>query len=246
MKRKPSKKRSKPVTAKQVQSMECVAVRELPQVPIRAEEDEGPFNDDGLSIRQLAFVDALTGPAGGVAYKAAEMAGYRGDNMLTLAATASRLLNNVKVQEAVSRALARKRMSPEWARERLLELAAASMRNFVSVGEDGELHVDWTKAAEAGAIGQIGSITEDVMKSSGSVSVIKRTFKLHNPTRAIELVLRLGGLLKDEAKIELTGPNGGPVKTETLHSFDYEQYQDLFRQRSAHANGNGSASANGN
>jgi phage terminase small subunit len=204
-----SKKR---ITTKAVQETENLP---LPPVEIKPEVDDEAWDSDGLTVRQRAFVEALVGPAGGNATKAAEMAGYAAENRLTLAATASENLRKPYVQEALARALARRRMSPEWAQERLLELASASMRNFAHV-ENGDLVIDWDKAAAIGAIGQIGEVTEEVLKTEGTAKVIKRKFKLHNPKGALETILKLTGLLKDELL----------VKAQVHHTFDLSRLSD--------------------
>jgi len=236
----------KSITKKRVQATEDKPF-DLPKVEVQAEIDEDAWGDDGLTIRQRSFVEALIGPAAGNATKAAQMAGYRDDNYAALAVTASENLKKPNVQEAIALALARRRMTPEWAQERLLEISSASMRNFVSIDEKGRLSVDWKKAAEAGAIGQIREIREDVIDTGGgSVEVIKRSFKLHDVVGALRTVLQLSGLLKKEPRnLVLTGPDGGPV--EVNHNFDNGRFIELYRRRTRGDQlGAGSSPANGN
>jgi phage terminase small subunit len=172
----------------------------LPPLDLKPDTDDEPWGDDGLTVRQRAFVEALVGPAGGNATKAAAMAGYNDNNRDALRVTASNLLNSPNVAEAISRAMARRRLTPEWIRESLAELASASMRNFVTVDLEGNLTVDWAKAVQAGAIGQVREIKEDVMEVDGvSTRVIKRSFKLHDVIRAKELLAKLHGLLKGDS-----------------------------------------------
>lgn len=209
------------------------------------EIDESPWDNDGLTIRSRAFVEALVGPAGGNATKAAQMAGYRDDNLLSLQVTASRLLSNAMVGEAIARALARRRMTPEWAQDRLLELASASMRNFVDVDQNGNMAINWKKAVEVGAIGQIGEVREETIETGGQIKTIKRTFKLHNPAKAVETVLKLHGKLIDRR--ELTGKDGGPIETELKKSFDVKAFVDeLAAELERRAGQNAVARRNGN
>jgi phage terminase small subunit len=192
----------KRTTTKQVQANEDKPFV-APQLDVKPETDEGEWDNDCLTIRQRQFVEALVGPAGGNATLAAEMAGYKSDNRITLAATACENLGKPYVQEAIARALARKRMTPEWTTERLFELASTSMRNFVHVGSDGEIVVDWKQAAAVGAIGQIGEVTEEILKTEGGAKTISRKFKLHNPAKALETILKLTGRLVETHNVNV-------------------------------------------
>lgn len=202
------------------------------------ESDEGAWNDDGLTLRQHNFVTALVGPAGGNLTKAAEMAGYKSDNRIALRSSAYVVLNNPNVQEAIARAFARRRMTPEWTKERLVEIASSSMRNFMTVNEAGEMSVNWKLAAENGAIGQIREIREDVIIQDGKpAQVIKRSFKLHDPSRALEVILKLSGALIDRHDVT--------VKMDLTNLSD----DDLQRLREIHAKAAGgrlASAPNGN
>jgi phage terminase small subunit len=243
-----AKKKRKPVkrvTVKQVQTTEHLPAK-LPQIDFKPEKDQEAWDNEGLTPRQRAFVEALVGPAGGVATRAAEMAGYAAENNNSLRATASYLLTIPNVQESIARAMARRRMTPEWAQERLVELASASMRNFVTIDAQGKMTIDWAKAAEAGAIGQIREIREDVLDTGdGKFEIIKRSFKLHDVVTALQTILRLSGLLKDEATMRLVGADGG--KPEIKHTFDHDRFAELYRNRTGRNRLRpGLASPNGN
>jgi len=176
----------------------------LPKVDVKPDVDTDGFADDGLTVRQRLFVDALIGPAGGNATKAAEMAGYASENNLALRVTASRLLTNANVQEAIAHAHARLKDTPEWARASLVEIAGASMANFLTVSEDGTPSIDWSRAAEMGAIGQIREYREEVSEINGKPIVVnKRSFKLHDALKAREILLKLHGKLAEN--VHLTG-----------------------------------------
>lgn len=170
----------------------------VPNVKVEPDVDDGPFGGDGLSVRMRAFVDAITGPAAGNATKAAEMAGYASENRNALFVTACRVLSNAKVQEAISHAFAKRNMTPEWAKNRLMDMVQADMRNFLSLGDDGQPKLDFVKAGAAGALGQVREYKEEGFSTgSGEPVIVKRTIKLHDPTSAINTLLRLLNLIND-------------------------------------------------
>lgn len=195
-------KKRKNITAKRVQAAERKPV--IPKVEVEGETDDGPFGDDGLSIRQKEFVLAITGPACGNATKAAEMAGYAAENRLALQVTASRLLSNAMVQEAIATALTKRRATPEWAKAGLIDLARSTMANFVSVDANGKPKLDFAKAAAAGALGHIKEFTADILPGSAGEldEVIRCKIKVHDRIAALGMLLKMHGLLSD-------GGNGG-------------------------------------
>lgn len=184
-----------------VQATENLPPPKIPNVAVTPEIDEDGWEDDGLTIRQRLFVDALLGPAGGCATKAAEMAGYRSDNRKALRVTACENLVKPNVQAAISRAYVKLRSSPEWTKAGVLDVASSSFANFLTLGENGEPKVDFNKAAEAGAFGQIKEYREEVMKVGDSeVSVIKRMIKIHDRTPALALLMKFHGMLIDRTE----------------------------------------------
>jgi hypothetical protein len=196
----PAKRRkpSKRTTVKQVQATENLPPPTIPAVTVKPEVDEDAWGDDGLTVRQRLFVAALIGPAGGIATKAAEMAGYRSDNRDSLKVTASRLLTYANVQEAISHAIARRKGSPDWIRNSLIDIASSSMANFGNVTEKGEIELDFTKAAAAGALGQLREYTADVLKApGGEVSIIRHKVKVHDRRAALETLAKLDGKMPE-------------------------------------------------
>jgi phage terminase small subunit len=196
------KKPKKSITAKRVQATEDD--RFIPAAIPQPENDEGPFDDGGLSQRQRAFVAAIVGPAGGIATKAAEMAGYASENRNTLYVTASRLLSNHKIQEAIAHEFAKLRATPEWAQNQLIDLATSSMAKFISFTDKGEVTIDWDKAAAAGALGQIKEYEEIPTKTG-----VRHKIKVHDRAAALAILLKLHGKLIN--RHEHTGANGGPI-----------------------------------
>lgn len=192
----------------------------LPTIDHKPEEDDDGYGDDGLKLRWRAFVAAYTGPAGGNASKAAEMAGYAAENRIALGVTASRLLRNAKIAQAIALSFAAKNVTPEWCQKRLCDLALADMNNFVTVDDDGVAQLDMKKAEALGAIGQVKEY-----------DAVRAKLKLHDPTPALTSLMKMFGLLKD-THIH-TGPNGGPISM----TFDDTGFTDeeLLRIRRAFA-----------
>ena len=221
-----SKKGDKPkrtrITAKRVQAVENKPI--IPNVTVKPEVDDEPWGDDGLTTKQRLFVEAYVGPAGGNATRAAEMAGYSAENRLALRATGWENLTKPYIQRAISHALARKKMSPEWAKERLAYLASGSMTDFLSVDENGDTHLDFKRAAEAAAIGHIKEYYEDGIDSGDGPKIIKRKIKLHDPAPALVTLLKIFGLIVD--KHEHGGAGGGPIPHEHTIAIDVRRLTD--------------------
>jgi len=221
-----SKKGDKPkrtrITAKRVQAVENKPV--LPNVTFKPEIDEEPWGDDGLTTKQRLFVEAYIGPAGGNATRAAEMAGYSAENRLALAVTGSENLRKPNVQQALGLALSRKKMSPEWAKERLVYVASGSMTDFLRVDENGDTHLDFKRAAEAAAIGHIKEYYEDGIDGGDGPKIIKRKIKLHDPVPALMTLLKIFGLIID--KHEHGGAGGGPIPHEHTIAIDVRRLTD--------------------
>lgn len=192
-------------TKKKVQESQDKPVTEVTHVGAKAEIDDDPWGDDGLTPKQRLFVAAIAGPAAGCATKAAQLAGYKSDNRLSLYVTASKVLALPHVQRAVSAALAKKIGSdPLWAESALADLALATLANFLSPDGSGGMAIDWEKAQAAGAMGQIKEYSEIAVGEAA----VKRTIKLHDRLGAIRDILRLQGKLQD--KTQLVGPDGKP------------------------------------
>jgi phage terminase small subunit len=152
-------------------------------------EADDAWGDDGLTLKQRLFVIAYTGVAGGNGKQAAQIAGYSGDDY-ALATQGSINLTKPNVREAIGLALSRKCLTPEWAKERLAEIARSSINHFVTDGK-----VDLVAAEKAGALGQLKEVT---FEDDGSVKV-----KVHDPLPAINTILKMHGLLED--RVRMTG-----------------------------------------
>lgn len=194
---KPEKQPRKRVTAKRVQETEDLPAP-IPQIHFKPQEDDDGYGPDGLKARWRLFVEAYTGPAGGSGSKAAEMAGYASENRVSLGVTACRLLRNAKIAQAIALAFAAQRITPEWTKKRLADLASADMNNFVTVDDNGVPQLDMKKAEALGAIGQIKEFDAERMK-----------LKLHDPGPALTTLMKMFGILSD--RHEFTGAGGGPL-----------------------------------
>ena len=240
-------KRSKRTTTKAVQATENLPPPPVPAVEMKPEVDETPWDGEGLTEKQRAFVDALIGPAAGNATQAARMAGYRDDNYNSLRATASENLTKPNVQRYLAAARARKRLSPEWVRDRLGELAGTTMADFMVV-RDGKLEIDWGAASLAGAIGQVKEVTEDILPGGdGKDEVIRRRMKLHNPIPALAVMAKVEGLITE--RIEHSGNvkhthDVQPAMEKLLATPDMLAHARALR--SAGTGTNGHAKSNGN
>lgn len=184
----------KNTTAKRVQEVDATPFR-LPDVTVPPEVDNDAWDDDGLTFRQREFVRALVGPAGGNATRAAEMAGYKSENVNSLRVTACQNLTKPNVQRAINRAMAEKHASPEWVKASLADVASSSMANFLKPDEKGEFILDLEKAAEAGALGQIKEYKEEVLSTGGEAKLIKRTIKIHDRLPALRTLVEMSGML---------------------------------------------------
>lgn len=216
----------------------------LPAVPIVPEVDDDAWGEDQLTHKQRLFVAAYVGPAAGNGTKAAQLAGYRDDNRDSLKATACETLTKPYVQRAIARLVASKLGSADWTRAGIVEIANANLSDFATVDAAGEVVIDMAKAFEAGATGLVREIKEEVIKSVGSVAVIKRSFKLHDRLRALEILAKMNGQLNE--KMILTSASGGPV--EVTHTFDYEQFRSELagiRRRGAASGSVPSSNGNG-
>lgn len=208
-------RKGKNITTKAVQSTESTPPKVPGDVALafkpEDEPDGQPFGDDGLTDRQRLFVKAYVGPAAGNKSAAAKLAGYSDSNANVLKATGSRLLTFVNVQRAVARAMAEKTGGPEWTRAGIVEIAGANAAAFMKTDEHGRCHFDLDAAYEAGAMGLVKEITEEVISGGdGPVQVIKRRVKLHDRLAALQVLAKMHGMLVDKVE-DVTPPKPSPT-----------------------------------
>jgi hypothetical protein len=151
---------------------------------------------DGLTMLQRAFVEAITGPAKGNAAESARLAGYDTDGS-GFSTIGCRNLNVPAIQRAIAVKILEGKDTPEWARASLMEIAATSMTNFLSVDERGNEHWDWKKAHAAGAIGQIRKYKKTVWrnKKTGIEEKSQSEVELYDRAAAVDTLMKLLGMV---------------------------------------------------
>lgn len=201
--KKPNKKPGKRITAKAVQSSEDRPPEPPPSIEAKPEPDEDPWGDDGLTHKQRLFVRFYVGEAAGNGTKAAQMAGYRDDNRLALAVTASRLLTNANVQRALEAERGKRFGSADDVRKSLAAIANGNAADYLRPGPDGELHLSLQAMAEAGALGLLQQVQEERLEVGPNISTTKLKLKLYDRLKALELLAKMNGQLTE--KVEHSG-----------------------------------------
>lgn len=167
----------------------------LPANPLAELDHLDDLADDGLTLRQRAFVDAYLGVAAFSPATAAEIAGYSSASRNALRVAGHRLLMNVNVQRAIRARLMCFSLTRDAVLERIASLASASLADMfeVSAGLDGEpeFRVDLAAAARVGALGLIRDYTE----TEDHEGNITRHVKLHDPFRYLMILARHVGLI---------------------------------------------------
>jgi hypothetical protein len=154
---------------------------------------------DGLTDRQRAFVEAFTGDAGGNAAEAYRMAGYEpGADTEVNAIRAYTLLQRPHMQDAVAWYAARRGLDGENAKINLAEIARSSMNNFLSVDADGEPKLDFHRAVERGALGQIKKYKRTDRTDKDGFTTTTHEIEVHDRLPAVQTILKMNGLLSEK------------------------------------------------
>lgn len=179
---------------------------------------------DGLNPKQAAFVahycgDLADGANLSNATASAKAAGYSGTSYTALSSAGSRLLNNPAVARAIAERLARRlAVEGEAIRTALARLAMSDMSNFLSVDEAGKPSIDWTKALQAAAIGQIRRFH---LAADGAVTIV-----LHDPRPALEVLAKIAGLYADHHVSQSVQFNMITFEGDAI-PFDHEHFAKL-------------------
>ena len=140
--------------------------------------------------------------------RAATAAGY---SEKTAGQQGSRLLTKPAVQAFIAELQAEVAEKLEISQERIVaELARIGFSNigdYLAFGPDGVLLKDSLNLSRA-QLSAVSEVTETKTEVGGSVK-----FKLHDKLAALEKLAKHLGMFKD--KVELTGPNGGPIQMQT-------------------------------
>ena len=173
-----------------------VVAKNLPEAP----QDDRVRDEEGLTVRERAFVLALAGPAKADPEDAAKLAGITKAQM-------GKYLNTPHVQRALARALKAKNFNADWAKASISELCDVSMADFLTIDENGEENWDMKKAQYAGAIGAIKSYhcKEDswVDKDGTKHRQVDRKIELYNKQESIKLLAELLGMIDRDNQVKI-------------------------------------------
>lgn len=168
-----------------------------------------------LTDKQLRFVEEYLVDLN--ATKAAIRAGY---SQKTANEQGARLLVNVSIQEAIAQAQEARSIRTEITQDSVLEELAkigfANMKNYMGVSSDGDPFMDLSALTEAQAAAMSEVTIEDFKDGRGEDArdVRRIRFKLYDKRAALVDIGRHLGMFKD--KVELTGKDGGAIKTQQL------------------------------
>lgn len=168
-----------------------------------------------LTPKQARFVDEYLIDLN--ATQAAIRAGY---SAKTAEQQGPRLLGNVGVAEAIAKRQARVAAKLEITQERVIEELAkvgfANMADYMKSGPDGDPYLDFSQLTrdQAAALSEV--TVEDFKDGRGEDArdVRRVKFKLADKLSALEKIGKHLGLFKD--RVELSGPNGGPVQIDDV------------------------------
>lgn len=149
------------------------------------------------------------------ATQAAIRAGY---SAKTAAEQGSRLLTNVKVQEAIAKGQNKTAEKLEITKDRIVEELAkigfSNMLDYMRAGIDGDPYLDFSDLTrdQAAALSEV--TVEDFKDGRGEDArdVRRIKFKLHDKKGALVDLAKMLGFMVE--KHEHSGPDGGPIQTE--------------------------------
>lgn len=195
------KKSAKRITRRSVQATEKQPYTPIPNVQVRPEVDEDSWGEaDCLTEKQRRFVFFYMGEAAGNATKAAQLAGYRDDNRNALAVTAHGTLRNPNVQRAIEAERGKRFGTMDDVRRSIAAIANGNAADYLTPDKDGNLHLDLNAMAEAGALGLLQQVQEEQLKISDKVSTVKLKLKLYDRLKALELLAKMNGQLKEHVE----------------------------------------------
>ncbi len=150
------------------------------------------------------------------ATQAAIRAGY---SEKTAQQQGSRLLLNVLVQEAIAKGREKTAAKLEITKERIVEELAkigfSNMLDYMRAGTDGDPYLDFSNLTREQAAALAEVTVEDFKDGRGEDArdVRRIKFKLHDKKGALVDMARMLGFMIE--KHEHSGPDGGPIQTET-------------------------------
>lgn len=150
------------------------------------------------------------------ATQAAIRAGY---SEKTATEQGSRLLTNVKVQQAIAKGQNKTAAKLEITKERIVEELAkigfSNMLDYMRAGTDGDPYLDFSNLTREQAAALAEVTVEDFKDGRGEDArdVRRVKFKLHDKKGALVDMAKMLGFMIE--KHEHSGPDGGPIQTET-------------------------------
>lgn len=177
----------------------------------------------GLTPKQVRFVEEFVVDLN--ATQAAIRAGY---SAKTAADIGRQLLRKTPVARAISerqRVISERiGVTAERVVEELAKIGFANMADYMKVGEDGDPYLDFSGLTRDQAAA-LSEVTVDDFKDGrgeDAREVRRVKFKLHDKRAALVDLGKHLGMFKE--KVEVSGPDGGPIQTEA--TFDLESLTD--------------------
>ncbi|MBZ9939153.1 terminase small subunit [Mesorhizobium sp. BR1-1-16] len=161
--------------------------------------------------RHEAFAQALA--KGQSATEAYQTAGYAESR-----SAASRLSTNVNVVARVAdiqeKAATKVGVTIERVVTELAKIGFANMLDYMRAGPDGDPYLDFSRLTEGQAAALAEVTVEDFKDGRGDDArdVRRVKFKLHDKRAALVDLGKHLGMFKD--RVEVSGPNGGPIQSE--------------------------------
>lgn len=167
---------------------------------------------------ELFAQEVAKGAAGAAAYK---KAGFRPKTPMSAHVSASRLLNSDKVlarvQELQTRAASRTEISIASVLQELAKIGFANMEAYFRSNTDGDPVLDFSNltSEQKAALSEVTVETYLEGRGEDARTVKKVKFKLHDKRAALVDIGRHFGMFKE--KLEISGPDGGPIETANMH-----------------------------
>lgn len=175
-----------------------------------------------LSDKERLFVDAYL-----INLNASEAARKLGQSEASAQEAGRRILERPHVQAAISFLTKKRSKAMELTAERVLEeyqaIAFSDLGSYLTRDERGVMIVDLSKIAPGSdASRALATVMQDeVVEGRDKMTVRKTKITLHDKMKALDFLSRYLGM-DGPTKIELSGPNGQPVKVEQSLGIDLD------------------------
>jgi phage terminase small subunit len=178
-------------------------------------DDPGTIGLDGMSLRQRLFVDAYVGPAAGCLAEAAWLAGYgnrKKKDTVKHGVAGHKVLKLPLIQEAIAQKLAKMKLTEEWTKLSLVEIASANLNNFFDMDEEtGErLRLNFHKARSLGAMRQLSEYEE---QRDGRIRI-----KVKDAMPALAILAKFFNLYRDNVEADRNLPLEDDPRNRTVEA----------------------------